>query len=304
MTSLARLLNKPEYMYQPGAMLRRAFVPRSAGGYKIVRLPWGLNLEVNLDEAIGRTISHHGLFEMSVVEAIFRLTDPIDTFLDVGANIGFMSAVAISAGAKTVISFEPHPLLFERLSRNVSMWIEANANVADRVYLRQIAISQKEGTACLKIPEHEFMTNQGVSSLEVNTEKKGYVEVQVPTITLDQVIDRCSERVGVLKIDIEGHEIKAFGAGRKSLEARRVRDVIFEDHAGMNSDVSRLLNAYGYKIFGLNKTLLGPVLLENQDAVDHFRARSDEALNFLATLDPARARARMSGRGYMCLRAS
>ncbi len=49
---------------------------------------------------------------MSVVEAICRLTSPDDVFLDVGANIGFMSSVALAQGAKSVFAFKPNPLIF------------------------------------------------------------------------------------------------------------------------------------------------------------------------------------------------
>ncbi len=302
MDRFLKLLNKPEYLYQPNALVRRIFIPKSVHkGTRVVKLPWKLDLEVNPAEAVGRAISHHGLFEIAVVETIFRLADRADVFLDIGANIGFMSAVAISAGVKRVISFEPHPALFERLSRNLGMWIDAQPEIAGRIQLRQIAISESEGKACLHIPEHDFSTNHGTSSLELR-EEESHIDIETIATTLDRVIEECGEPIGVLKIDIEGHEFKAFTGGYKSFKAGKVRDIIFEDHEGVTSEVSRLLAALGYSIFGLNKTPLGPVLLASAASVERFQGISDEPLNFLATLNPARASLRMSRTGYECLR--
>jgi FkbM family methyltransferase len=302
MTSLLKSLNKPEYLRQPVATFRRFFRrSQNETGIQVVRLPWGLPLEVDTSEAIGRTISHHGLFEIAVAEAIFRLTDASDIFLDVGANVGFMSSAAVAAGSKKILSFEPHPELFRRLETNLLRWTNEQPQIAGRASAQQKAVSSQLGTAKLRYPKLGFSGNNGVSSLESRDDQDDYGEVEVLTTTLTEILALCGERVGVLKIDIEGHELKAFKSCEASFREGGVRDILFEDHDGFNSEVSQFLSSFGYTIFGLNKTLWGPVLLDNEAAVARFVARSDESLNFLATLDPARARKRMSGRGYKCL---
>jgi FkbM family methyltransferase len=298
MANVIKLLNMPEYIYQPGASLRRVFGRETGTGSMIVQLPWGLQIEVDLGEAIGRALCHHGLFEISVVEAIFRLTDPSDIFLDVGANIGFMSAAAVSANAREIYSFEPHPALFDRLSRNIAMWEKARPAIAGRVQCMQVAISEKPGHTTLYIPSG-FNTNKGISSLEAGAGEVPGLTLDVRATTLDEIIGERS--IGILKIDIEGHELKAFAASRKTLDAGRVRDIIFEDFEGMTSRVARLLSEAGYTLFGLNKTVFGPALLDTEDRVRRFRSFSNESRNFLATLDPDRARSRMMKRGYRCL---
>jgi hypothetical protein len=64
----------------------------------------------------------------------------------------------------------------------------------------------------------------------------------------------------------------------------------------MDSDASHLLRGFGYSIFRLNKTLFGPVLREGPKTV-----RTFDPPSLLATLNPARARQRIAGRGYRCL---
>jgi hypothetical protein len=167
--SIASWLNNPEYFYQPRKLLSRLVSRKSsANRVCIVELPWKLPLEVDCSDTIGLGISHHGLFELPVVEAIFRLVDPVDNFVDIGANIGYMTSAALAAGAKNVISFEPHPNLFARLSRNIGQWIEIQPDVAGRVWAQQKAISAKSGSAALQISKANFMGNQGIATLETS----------------------------------------------------------------------------------------------------------------------------------------
>ena len=303
MTFEATFLNRPEYILQPKALLRRLFRGREAtGSTEVVQLPWRLPIQVDTSNAIGRIISHHGLFEMSVVEAIFRLTTPADLFLDVGANIGYMSSAAVRAGAKKVLSFEPHPFIFRELTHNLSLWAETSAEIADQIFARQEAISDKVGTAQLRWPKLGFSENTGISSLEGGQNASDHDEAEVATTTLTRIFEQCGEPIGVLKVDIEGHEMTAFRASEHLLRAGNVRDIIFEDFCGMDSETSQLLAGFGYSLFGLNRTLFGPVLLESAEAIANFQTRSHErTANFLATRDRQRARERFSGRGFWCL---
>ncbi len=123
MASFLRFLNKPEYFRRPLVAVKRiARRFRPTNGLRVVSLPWGLPLEVETGEFLGGVISDCGIYDISVVEAIFRLTGPSDRVLDVGANIGYMSAAAVAAGAQEVTAFEPHPELFQRLKRNIDLW--------------------------------------------------------------------------------------------------------------------------------------------------------------------------------------
>lgn len=294
---LGQRLNRPEYIYQPHKLFRRVFAKRlEEGGEVIVELPWNLSMEVDSSEIIGCGISRTGIFEMPVVEAIFRLVDPCDTVLDVGANIGYMTAVALSAGARKVIAFEPHPVLFARLLRNVGRW-EDEPRFTGRINVRNEAIDSGGGRVTLFIPKEQFAVNQGIATLETNVYQSGFDEVEVAGTTLDSVIDEESEPIGLLKVDIEGHEFQAFLGGSDSLAKKKIRDIIYEDFRGVDSDASKLLTNYGYSIFGLRSSLAGPELREG---LSGGKLPLSEH-NLVATLDPDRVRRRMSPRGFQCL---
>ena len=259
---IAEWINRPEYIYQPGKFLRRLWEIRSRQeGDEVIELPWKLPMEVDSSETIGRILSHHGIFEMPVVEAIFRLVDPGDFVLDAGANIGYMAAVAAAAGAGKVISFEPHPALFARLSRNLGRW-NNDPRFAGRFDARQEAISSEIGNATLFVPKSGFAENQGLASLEAMLDRDAYQEVRVSTTTLDSIIQEVGRSVGVLKLDIEGHELHAFRGAGISLREKKIRDIVYEGFDGADSDASKLLASFGYSIFGLQRSVFGPVLLD------------------------------------------
>jgi FkbM family methyltransferase len=296
-TGFGGWFNRPEYFYQPNKLVRRVFGKRPVKeGEEIVELPWKLPLEVDSSETIGRIISHHGLFELPVVEAIFRLVDRFDTFFDAGANIGYMSAVALASGARKVISFEPHPALFARLRRNVARWTQ-EAKFVGRVAACCEALSSERGRFTLFVPKSGFAENQGLATLEAHVDREAYDEVNVTTTTIDAAIHEAGGSVGVLKIDIEGHEFQAFRGATNSLGTGRIRDIIYEGFGGAESDASRLLTSYGYSLFGLQSNIGGPVLLEGLKP--GMRQIGDH--NLLATLDPARVKSRMSSRGFWCM---
>lgn len=288
---------RPEYIYQPEKLIRRIFGKGlDQGGEETVELPWKMSMEVDSSEIIGCGIAHTGIFEIAVVEAIFRLVDRSDTVLDAGANIGYMTAVALAAGARRVISFEPHPTLFARLSRNVSRW-DKEPRYAGRMSARNEAIDSEKGRPTLFIPKLEFAGNQGIATLEKNCAAGALDKVEVAATTLDAVIDESCGSVGLLKIDVEGHEFPALKGASDSLGNGKIRDVIYECFEGADSPVSQLLKSFGYTIFGLRSSLMGPAIVEGMKAGNLSLGNH----NLVATLDPDRVRRRMSPRGYKCL---
>lgn len=289
-------------MLRPSAAVRRlARRFKSTSGPEVVELPWGMPLEVETGEFLGDVISDCGIYDMPVVEAIFRLVGPTDRVLDFGANIGYMSAAAVAAGAATVVSFEPHPALYKLLAHNASLWVEKRRDLDGRIVVRNQAISYENGVATLRVPD-SFAKNHGVASLEREARDGiSFREVEVQTTTISEVLKNYPGPIGLLKVDIEGHELSAFKASRDSLRSGSIRDIIFEDYGGFDSEVAKLLRASGYVLFGLNRTPFGPVLLDER-AYSSWFFTACRSHNFLATRNPERARERMASRGFRCLR--
>ncbi|HEY2661260.1 MAG TPA: FkbM family methyltransferase [Caulobacteraceae bacterium] len=157
--------------------------------------------------------------------------------IDVGGNIGVYS-YHLARLAREVITFEPNPFYVDGLRR---------AGLANR--LEQVALSDRTGTAELRIPWWRGEECGGMASLEIDAVPGEVLArtVQVPVRRLD---DYDLRGVGFIKIDVEGHEE---GVLRGALETlARERPVLLieieERHnpGGLNR-IRALLAAYqGY----------------------------------------------------------
>jgi FkbM family methyltransferase len=277
---------KPELFFRPTQLIKRLLWSKHwRGKTGRVTLPWGLEMDVDAGERIGESITKIGVYDLVVLEALMRLADPGETCLDIGANEGLMTGMLATAIGKegTLMAFEPHPEIFAKLSAHVAAWTGLG-----KIDCQQIALSNEAGTATLSMPA-EFVGNRGTASLE-ETEGQG---IEVMTARLDDVLGD-EQKIGVMKIDVEGHELSVFQGAEKAIAAGRIRDIIFEEHAAYPSDVSQYLEDAGYCIFLLHKGLFGPAL---------HPANTPPAIlpNYLATLDVSRAMAKFKAFGYKSL---
>jgi FkbM family methyltransferase len=178
-------------------------------------------------------------------------------------------------------------MLHRFITGNIARW----NGVGERVRLDVRAASDQGGVATLKLP-HDCQGNLGLATLEA---AEGSASHEVETVRLDEVID--GRRVGVLKIDVEAHELTALEGARDSLSGGLIRDIIFEDHDPLPSPVSSMLVDAGFTISGVEETLRCAVLTP-PDRVP----RTWDAPTYLATRDPERTRRLMAARGWQCLR--
>jgi len=256
-------------------VLRRIVGPRSIPRETAtVRLPWGHDITVTRGDVISEIIWQTGIYDLAPSEVIWRLLDPGEAALDVGANIGYVSSL-MSARGCVLISFEPHPLLFRELARNAANW--------PGVATLNVGLAESAGSAHLEVPEN-FSANRGMSKL-------GTSGVEIRTETLDD------HPATFAKVDVEGFEAAVFRGGADSLRTHRLRDIVFEDFGPHPTAAAAILLAHGYKIYRIEKSLWGPILAPPDAApTDYFSAP-----NYLATADPARALKRILPRGWKIL---
>ena len=289
------LINKPHYLFRPQQLVRRLRQKRAAGS-GIAVLPWGLPIRYRPHDSIGRAIARLGLDDLGASEAIWRLVDPGETTLDVGANIGQMASImAKRAGpAGTVTCFEPHPEVFADLAQNVAAWRERSELA--RIECRQLALSDNVGTAQL-CTTARFSTNRGTASLVHDNLETPQQVHDVVTSTLDAEIG--SRFVGVMKMDVEGHELAVLRGASIAISQRRIRDIVYEDHAGYRSPLSSFLEGAGFTVFAIEHRLWSPRLRLAQPVRSSV---SWGAPNYLATMEPNRAVGRLKPWGWRALR--
>jgi FkbM family methyltransferase len=259
-----------------------------------ISLPWRAPIRFDPSDAIGEALLRTGVYELCVCEALYRLTDPGERAADAGANIGVMTSVLAArlglGGA--VFAFEPHPDVFEQLQENVDHW-RADRSLAT-VLPRQLALSNRAGLAQLSAPP-DFRRNRGTASLGGSA--PGGENYEVECETLDSIFP-APESLGLLKLDVEGHEFEVLEGATRLLEEHRVRDIVFEEHASPPTPATTLLEGSGYAVFRLEQRLLGMAALPPMASSD---PQAEPPL-FVATADVARALSRLRPWGWSCLR--
>jgi FkbM family methyltransferase len=280
MPSIKQALSKPQYLYRPTQLIRRL---TNRGSEPVVQTPWGCSMRVLRSEILGAGIARMGVHELAVSETMWRLSEPEDLAIDVGANIGYFTGL-LAARAQQVIALEPSPQVHGLLAENIARW-----GSASRVHLDRRAASRADGAARLHLPA-DHRENHGLATLEQTTASVTY---EVETVRLDALI--AGRAVGLLKIDVEGHEMAVLEGASQSLAEGLIRDIVFEEHDPLPSAVSRLLEAQAFTIRGIEETLKGPVLVDR-------RPSGWDAPTYLATRDPQRVSELMRRRGWGCLR--
>jgi len=171
-------------------------------------------------------------YEKDAQEFITRRIGPGRTVFDVGGHIGFMALLFSSLGAR-VLTFEPSPVNYARLQRNLSL------NPKRQVIAIHAGAWDVSGTA---------MLIEGGSMSSISTE--GHVPIQL--VRLDEV---CAEQgyPDFLKIDVEGHAGSVLRGASKLLE--RLPDLLIELHSTEEESkvVSSLASSYKVALLGVEK---------------------------------------------------
>jgi FkbM family methyltransferase len=276
-------LAAPYYVFRPSQIVRRL-----VGTKPPVTLPWGDRIECDPSEMIGDALVRNGVFELAVTELLWRLTDRGETCVDAGANIGYMTSVmARRAGPSgLVIAFEPNPEVYARLVRNARRWTTGAV-----IEAREVALSSVVGPGSLVI-EGDFRFNNGTSHVEREGDP-GNCPVRLET--LDYALHAIPS-VGVLKLDVEEHEMAVLHGGSHMLREGRIRDLVYEHELPYPSPVSDLLEGHGFRIFAARERFHGPVLADPSIPFP-----PNVVPNYLATLAPERAMSRMRLLGWRCL---
>jgi len=290
---------KPWYIFRPRQLamrLARAIRPCTEP-IQVVTLPWGCRLRIDVRETLGISIWTTGIYDLAVSEALIRLVSEGDLAIDAGANIGYMtSLLGVKAGSTgEVWSFEPHPIIGQVLASNIDMFAHSGLFARPKVF--NGALSESNGNAQLVCPT-DFDQNNGLASIGAAS-GNGAITFDVTTWRLDAMVG--DREVGVLKVDVEGHELKVFSGAADLLRRHRIKHIVYEDHSGSESDVHKLLKSFGYTVGQIGWTMRGPVLASLAGPCVH---RHYEAPSYCATLDWNLAEACFRPRGWNVFRVS
>lgn len=183
--------------------------------------------------------------------------------VDVGANIGLYCYYMLPHSSK-VVAFEPLPQMQQRLERFLG----------ERIALFPVALSDHPGDCELRLPQDSptWATIEPRNTLGLNTSAP-IVSYNVPVRRLD---DYKFDHVGVIKIDVEGHEEAVLRGGLETIrEAQPALIIEIEErhNPGAVRRVSSLLAELGYRGYFFEQNRMNPM--------EEFDPRRDQAIENL-----------------------
>ena len=217
------------------------------GGRGTFSLASGEIVTIDLGDRIQR-LMWGGAYEPHVARCLAAILRPGDTFVDVGAHIGFFSLIAASlVGASgKVYSFEANSSLFPTLRSNAARfsWME--------VSLR--AVCNKSGSVAFSNPGQAGESGWGKLA---SVRNEGHIE-SVEAISLDEWHESLLfPPIRLIKIDAEGSEPFILEGARHLISNARpyliieLNDVLLREVGQTRKSVTDSLREQGYQIFGI-----------------------------------------------------
>lgn len=164
-------------------------------------------------------------------------------FLDVGAHLGFYSAL-LSPLCSGVFAFEPD-------SRN-RPYLEETAKHLPNVRIVAKAVSDQNGSV-----EFSDSDESSVSHIVLSANGSGGKSTVVETVTIDDFVEKETLRPAAVKIDIEGFDILAL---RGALSTARNHQPVFlveynleEDRPNTWAALEAFLNDAGYLVYAVSR---------------------------------------------------
>ncbi|MFN7731155.1 MAG: FkbM family methyltransferase [Pirellula sp.] len=193
---------------------------------------------------------------------------PEDYFLDVGANVGLYSLLASRHVGSSIVCVEPGKTQLDRLAENLR---DNSCNALILPY----CVSDEPGIS-------HMSSGDAVSHVSADTLQGEAVE----TVRLDDVVP--DRTYALMKLDVEGFELKALRGARSLISSGRLPAILFELNGSSTrygvseSDVPRLLREHGYtlgmyrhdeQVFDTTASLWGDVLALSEQGMEMLKRR-------------------------------
>lgn len=180
----------------------------------------GRSFLVLADEDVGWRLISQRRYEEDELDALLACVDPTDLCIDVGANFGLYTVhLASHVPSGRVIAFEPLSTYRAFIAFNARINGLSNVQIDDR------AVASGPGTRKINVPE-----DGGFTSLMGTGRQEGKQTQNVETVSLDDALKGTQDRIGALKIDVEGAEREVLQGAERLLSdpERRPKAVLVE----------------------------------------------------------------------------
>mgnify|MGYP001452441419 CR=1 FL=1 len=223
-----------------------------------------------LEKRLKRAIKKNYEKELSIID---NFKNKNKDAVDVGVYRGIYS-YKLSNEFKHVHSFEPNPILFPYLKKNLTKIIR-------NISLYNLAASDSNGEINLKIPSRNksmFKTNYeelyklGAATIHAENKIKKFDSLKVKKVKLDDILN--DKIISFIKIDVEGHEKEVIDGSKEIINKNKPTLLveIEKRHTGRPvNETIKFINNLGYNSHYLqNGKLRSTNDLENINSENNF----------------------------------
>jgi len=158
-------------------------------------------------------------------DLVFDVLKPGDIAIDCGANVGEVTAKMAKKGA-IVYAFEPNPFAFKVLSerfKNNENVILINKGVWDKKHMMPLYFHKNNESN----PE-KYSVSSSILEHKRNVDKDNFIDIEL--IDLHEFIMDLNTDIAILKLDVEGAEIKILNKLIDQNSITKVKQVLVETH--------------------------------------------------------------------------
>lgn len=177
-------------------------------------------MNVVIPDNVSTALYLSGCFEVDDTKAMIDLLNAGDTFIDIGAHIGYYSMLAsgLVGNSGKVVSFEPTPSTYSLLVKNM----KDKKNVT------------AENLAVYSIPTNMEFNDYGLKYMVFNSFKKARLNnielkanhINVQTVTLDDYCSSKAVKPSFIKIDAESVELHVLQGSVETIKKFRPKFMI------------------------------------------------------------------------------
>lgn len=204
-------------------------------------------------DTVLNTASVHGALatEARVLNDFLERVNEDDVVLDIGAHYGLYTCLAQNrlSSAGMVIAIEPYPPNYDSLKANLSL----NEGQGEA---HRLALSDENG----EVEFYEFDDRPGQTENALLPHFDGANETTVEARTGDSLLADRERPPTVIKIDVEGAELKVLNGLERTIRRPECRLIYcevhpfsFSMHGGSHEAVGRLLADHGYETTVLDR---------------------------------------------------